>query len=111
MSVELGFEDLQPYLTSTSFVFSHDPCILHVAEDVISQFPVAATCCHASPTSKYRFCSILSLEQYYCLSMRDLTSVLGAAGMTGMFRVKMHIQTKNGNYSFQNTIKKRYPNY
>lgn len=38
--------------------------------------------------------------------MKDLTSVLGAAGMTGMFRVKVHIQTKNGYYSFQNTIKK-----
>lgn len=61
-------------------MLSPDPCILHVVEDVISQFPVAVTCCHASPTS------ILSLEQYYRLSMKDLTSVLGAAGMTGMFR-------------------------
>lgn len=79
---------------------------MHVVEDVISQFPVAVTCCHASPTSTYLFYSILSLEQYYRLSMKDLTSVLGAAGMTGMFRVKVHIQTKNGNYSFQNKIKK-----
>lgn len=40
MSVEVGFEDLHPYLTSSFFAFSPDPCILHVVECDLS-----VSCC------------------------------------------------------------------
>lgn len=47
MSLEAGFRDLQPHPTSCSY-----PLVPVCAQDVISQLPTSASCCHA-------FCSLI----------------------------------------------------